>query len=95
MSGFQQKDGEGVLFKNEEKEAETHADYKGSLLLNGQEYWLNAWVNTAKSNGKKYIKVTTSPKQAKHIKGAVQKVAPQRAAPQPSNDLPFDDDIPF
>lgn len=90
MSGFQQKEGCGAMFRNEEKEADTHADWQGTLLVNGQQYWLNAWINTAKSSGKEYLNVTVKPKLAKHIKGAV-----QRVAPQPSNDLPFDDDIPF
>lgn len=87
MSGFQQKDMAGALFKNEEKVDPNHADYKGSITINGQEYWLNAWINTAKSNGQKYFGITAKLKEAKGYR--------QKPAPQPSNDLPFDDDIPF
>ena len=34
----------GALFKNERKEAETHADYNGTINVEGQEYWLNSWL---------------------------------------------------
>lgn len=93
MSGFQQKNGTGALFWNEDKEQPTHADWKGTITIDGKEYWLNAWKNVAKSSGKEYLGVTVKPKQAK---GAQQ--SPQRAAPesqQKSQDLDFDDDIPF
>lgn len=86
MSGFQQKDMAGALFKNEEKVDPNHADYKGSITINGQEYWLDAWINTAKSSGQKYFGLRAKLKEAK---------AYRKPAPQPSNDLPFDDDIPF
>lgn len=90
MSGFQQKDGTGALFRNEQKEAETHADYQGTLTLNGQEYWLNAWKNTAKGSGKQYLGVTVKLKQK-------QNAAPQarQQAQQKTQDMDFDDDIPF
>lgn len=88
MSGFQQKDMAGALFKNEEKVDPNHADYKGSITINGQEYWLDAWSNTAKSSGQKYFGLRAKLKEARGRK------APSRQ-PAPSNDLPFDDDIPF
>lgn len=41
---WEQKDGSGSLFKNKKKESETHADYQGSIMVGGVEYWLNAWI---------------------------------------------------
>jgi len=51
MAGYEQRDNNGSLFKNEKKTAEKHPDYKGSAMVDGVEYWLSAWVKTGK-NGK-------------------------------------------
>lgn len=89
MGNFQQKEGSGALFKNRDKETENQADYNGNILIDGQEYWLSAWIKESKK-GLKYFSVQANPKQAKQIKGAVQRVAHQQTM-----DDDFDDDIPF
>jgi len=38
----------GVLFKNDRKEKETHPDYKGSINIEGTEYWLSGWKKESK-----------------------------------------------
>jgi len=38
---FEHKDFTGSLFKNDRKKADTDADYNGSGLIDGKEYWLN------------------------------------------------------
>ena len=43
------KEGSGSLFKNTRKTSETHPDYTGSIMLNGKEHWLSAWVKEGKS----------------------------------------------
>jgi len=59
----------GTLFKNEDKQKDTHADYNGSINIEGKEYWLNAWVKEAGENsknpGKKFFSLSVKPKQAK------------------------------
>ena len=45
------KDGNFSLFKNNRKEKETHPDYAGSIMINGKEHYLNAWLKDGK-NGK-------------------------------------------
>ena len=38
------KEGSGSLFKNDRKTTDTHPDYSGSIMVNGKEHWLSAWV---------------------------------------------------
>ena len=38
------KEGSGSLFKNIRKTTDNHPDYNGSIMLNGKEHWLSAWV---------------------------------------------------
>lgn len=62
MSDFQQKDNSGAMFKNNDKTGETEPDYKGNALIDGSDYWINAWLNTSKA-GNKYMKFSFSPKE--------------------------------
>ncbi len=81
----------GALFKNDDKD-ETHPnwpDYNGSIDVEGNEYWIKAWLKTAKKTGRKFMSLSVEPKQPQY-----------KAADQPSlTDGPrpddFDDDIPF
>jgi uncharacterized protein (DUF736 family) len=83
---YENKPGNGALFKNDRKEKETHPDYRGDLNVDGRAYWLNAWVKSTK-DGKKYFSVAVKPKEAREEK-------PQTLAQQRPND--FDDDkLPF
>ena len=48
---FIPKEGSGNLFKNSRKTEINHPDYTGSIMNNGKEHWLSAWVKESK-NGK-------------------------------------------
>lgn len=37
----------GVLFKNDRKERPNQPDYRGSLDVEGVQYWVSAWIKTA------------------------------------------------
>jgi hypothetical protein len=69
---YEQKDGQGSLFKNTDKETEQQADYKGSIKIDGREYWLNSWLRESKG-GKKYMSLSAQPKVERP---AVTKIAP-------------------
>ena len=91
MSEFLQKDNDGVLFKNDKKETDSHPDYKGNAMIDGTEYWFSAWINTSKT-GTKYMKTSFSKKEVAHNNG-VQQVQ-QAMAPIPAEQY-ADTDIPF
>lgn len=79
----------GALFKNEDKQADTHADYRGSLNVGGQEFWIDAWIKSSKA-GKKYMSLSVKPKMAREHKGGSGN--PPARQPEPPE---FDDSIPF
>lgn len=62
MSKYEQKENEGALFANQEKGKDTDPNAKGSALIDGVEYWVNAWTNTSKA-GSKYQKLSFSKKE--------------------------------
>lgn len=80
----------GVLFKNDDKQSDKHPDYKGSINIDGVEYWLSSWIKTSKQ-GNKFMSLSVQPKQAaKPAKQAKQ--APQVVD---TNDFDDSDDLPF
>ena len=69
----------GVLFKNEKKENERHADYRGEINVAGAAFWVNGWLKTSKKTGTKFLSLSLKPKDA--------------AAAKPKS--AFDDEISF
>jgi uncharacterized membrane protein YgcG len=62
------RDNSGALFKNDRKEKESQPDYKGSVTINGVEYWQSAWINVSR-DGKTYMSQKFEPKQANSANG--------------------------
>jgi uncharacterized protein (DUF736 family) len=69
MSGDYDNTNRGVLFKNEKKESDRHADYRGNINVDGKEFWLDAWIKTSKA-GKKFMSLSIKPKMASEHAGA-------------------------
>jgi hypothetical protein len=38
-----ERNNEGAIWGNKKKEKETHADFTGEAVIDGVEYWVNAW----------------------------------------------------
>jgi hypothetical protein len=74
----------GVLFKNDDKKAPNHPDYKGRVDVAGTEFWLSAWIKEGKSG--KFMSLSITPKEEKQIK---------TPAADAKNRPVVDDSIPF
>jgi len=89
---YEQKDMTGSLFKNNRKERDTQPAYTGSVTLNGEQYWLSAWLKKDK-HSETYMSLALKPKEERREEPAPrQQSASNGRAPSPS---PIDDDIPF
>lgn len=75
----------GVLFVNDRKQSDTHPDRRGSLNIDGKEYWVSGWDKQT-SRGDT-ISLSVQPKEA-----AKPSAPAQRTEKAASN---FDDDMPF
>lgn len=84
---YEMKENTGSLFKNDRREKDTHANARGSALIGGVEYWIDAWTNETNS-GDKYQSLKFKPKDEAGTGGT------HSSRAQPAG---FDDgaDIPF
>lgn len=77
----------GALFKNKQKrEGKQDADYRGNVEIDGVGYWVDAWINTPKGGGEKYMALKLKPKQPK---------SEEAAPPAVVDDFVPDTEIPF
>lgn len=82
---YEQKPNTGSLWRNENREADTHPTHKGDAVIDGKPYWMNAWVNETKGDPpKKYFRVSFKPKDE-----------PRTESPARATDEEMDGDIPF
>lgn len=80
---YETRDNSGALFKNQRKEQPNHPDYNGTAVVDGVEYFMNAWIKEGR-DGKKWMSFAFKPKQP-----------PQEKA-RPAADTSIDyDEIPF
>ncbi len=76
----------GVLFKNEDKQSDKHADYRGQCEIDGKQCWVDAWIKTPKKGGNKFMSLSfkfKTPQQG------------GKAPPRQNADPGFGDDQPF
>jgi len=77
----------GVMFKNDRKEKETHPDLKGSINIDGKEFWLSGWSKvTGKGDKRLSLSVTPKESQSKAMPAQAKQTA---SAPEIDDDMPF------
>ena len=80
-----QRDNSGVLFKNDKKETGNQPDYKGNITVDGQSYWLSAWIKEGKSG--KFMGLAVSPKEEANTSSPKKK--PSSGFDDIDSDVPF------
>ena len=86
---YEQRDLTGSLFKNDKRETDSHPNAKGSALIDGVSYWMDAWTNEAK-DGSKYQSLKFKRKDVQSAQGS--QGAPIQRAPYDDDQ---DDSVPF
>jgi uncharacterized protein (DUF736 family) len=74
----------GSLFKNDRKDDAKFPDYKGSINVDGTDYWLSAWIKISK-DGNKFMSLSVKNKNADASLQPKKKVKQEE----------FDDSMPF
>ena len=85
---YEHKPNTGSIFKNDKKEKDTHADYKGSALIDGVDYWISCWINETK-DGQKYLKFSFDAKDEKVEKPAAVEDEPEVEEEDDGEVMPF------
>ena len=95
-NGYQAKPGSGSVFKNDRKEQDWHADWRGKILMpDGTEHYLDVYDNVSKS-GVEYRTVRIgNPVANKNMQTPVQNTQStnQTVSSDQLNEL--EDDLPF
>ena len=59
----------GILTRNDKQGNEARPDYRGSINVDGVEYWLSAWIKEGREGtklaGQKYMSLSVQPKEAR------------------------------
>lgn len=89
----------GALFKNDRKEDARHPDYKGSINIEGVEYWVSAWIKPTKADPeKRFMSLSIKPKDQRPPQRTRETPNARKPAPPQNGGSGFDDmddDIPF
>lgn len=61
---YKHKNNNGSLFKNDNKRPDKNdPDYKGSAVIDGQEYWISGWKKESSDKKSNFLSLSFSPKE--------------------------------
>lgn len=58
---FEQRDNTGSLFRNDRASSDRHPSHKGTVMVDGVEYWISAWVKEGKKG--RFFSLAFEPKE--------------------------------
>lgn len=96
----------GLLKRNDRKEKDSHPDYRGTINVDGVDYWLSGWLKTGKEGsklaGQKFFSLSVQPIEEQQERRPAARPAARQAAPAARQQQTrgggfddMDDDIPF
>ena len=62
MSDYQIKENSGTLFKNRNKNKDSHPDFNGTVNVEGNEFYISGWTKV-NQDGTKRISLSFKPKE--------------------------------
>lgn len=85
---YELRDMSGSLFRNDRKNNDKSPDYQGTVMINGVEMYINAWLK--EGNNGRFFSLAFKPKE----QAQTQSRQPERQTKASFNNG-FDEDIPF
>jgi uncharacterized protein (DUF736 family) len=86
---MEQKDNTIVIFKNDKKTAENQPDYRGKMMVDGNEYEISLWVREAQTSGIKYFSAAIKEPYVKPTEAAPVSTTKKIQDATEPDDLPF------
>lgn len=93
MPAHEQRDNEGVLFKNDRRTKETQPQAKGKAMIGGVMYWVSAW--TKEGNKGRFQSLAFTPMDEQPENGARQSQPARQSQRQAAPQKPFGDESVF
>lgn len=85
-------DNTGLLARNDRKEKDTHPDFRGSINVEGVDYWLSGWIKVGKEGGKlagkKFFSLSLERKESDRSASAPSRTPSVKQRVE-ENDVPF------
>jgi len=96
-NGYQAKPGTGSVFKNDRKEQDWHADWRGKILMpDGTEHYLDVYDNVSKGGVEyKSVRIGNPVAQTNAGQRPVRNSQPANQAMSSDNLNELEDDLPF
>lgn len=79
----------GIAFKNEDKKSDKHPSYRGTLNVEGREYWVSVWPKTTKKGQAISLSIQPKDKENDERSGRVERERQRFVDEELNDDIPF------